>query len=296
MKTSTKTKASKVRVDVNQLITEKFITAIEKGVSPFITPWSTAFGMPRNFSGRCYRGINFFLTLLYCQEFDWEIPVFMTYKQSKELGLQVRKGEKSVKVSFSSLLVPKEFKDNPDACPPEDKQFYRRLYSVFNVSQIEGVDLESFAPNITEFKPIERANHIIESYESGPTITHSGGRAYYSPTEDAVTLPPTPSFHSSTGYYEVLFHELGHSTGHSKRLGREFGKKSTDEYAFEELIAELTSSFLCAESGFLDATFENSANYLGGWLTKFKSDKNYLLKAASKAQQAADHILGRSFK
>ena len=295
MKTASKTKPVKEKPDVNALITDKFIEAIEKGVSPFITPWSTAFGMPRNCSGRCYRGINFFLTLLYCQEFDWDIPVFMTYKQAKENGWQVREGEKSVKVSFSSLYVPKEYKANPSACPRELQRFYRRLYSVFNVSQIEGVDLESFVPSTFEFEPIETANRIVDGYENGPPISHSGGRAYYSPSLGSVTLPAIKNFHASTGYYEVLFHELAHSTGHPDRLAREFGKMGTTEYAFEELVAELTASFLCAESGFLDATFENSASYLASWLEHFKSDNTYLIKAASKAQLAADHILGRSF-
>ncbi|SHJ11807.1 protein of unknown function [Rubritalea squalenifaciens DSM 18772] len=116
-----KTKPKSSRKDINAEITQKFIDTIESGVSPFKVPWSSSYGMPRNFAGRQYRGINFFLTLLHCDEFGWDIPVFMTFKQAKEHGFKIRKGEKSVPVIFSNVRVPKEYRDDPDSCPTEKR-------------------------------------------------------------------------------------------------------------------------------------------------------------------------------
>ena len=296
MTTKSPTKSATKKRDVNAEITQRFIDAIESGVSPFQVPWSSANGMPRNFSGNVYRGINFFLTLLYCFDNNWETPVFMTYKQAKDQGYQVKKGSKSVHVSYSSMTVPQKYKDNPESCPSSERYFFRKLYSVFNVAQIDGIDLEKFKINKEEFQPDEQAQSIVTGYTNSPLVKHEGTRAFFDSRADVVTMPAIDRFHNTAGYYEVLFHELGHSTGHTSRLDRPLGnKKSSDEYAFEELIAELTASFLCAESGILEATFENSASYLEGWLQSFKSDSSYLLKAAAKAQLAADHILGRSF-
>lgn len=290
--TISKSRYTKVYED----ITKRFISAIEAGVSPFKIPWSTEFGLPRNYTGRAYRGINFFLALLSCQEFDWAIPVFMTYKQAKEAGFQVRKGEKSMKISYASASVPEKYKHNPESCPPEERYFYRKLYSVFNVAQIEAIDLAQFQSEQSSYEPHQKAQSIVDGYKGAPPINHGGVRAFYNPRKDEVTVPPTDRFHSTGGYFEVLYHELGHSTAHCSRLDRPIkNKRSSKEYAFEELIAELTSSFLCAEAGLLDTTFENSAAYLEEWLEVFKSDSRFLIKAASKAQKAADHILGRSF-
>lgn len=293
---STKTKSQSRHAKVYVDITKRFVSAIESGVSPFKIPWSTEFGVPRNYADRPYRGINFFLALLSCQELGWDIPVFMTYKQAKEAGYQVRKGEKSMKVTFASMTVPAEYKCDPESCPPEERYFYRKLYSVFNVAQIEDIDFSEFKSEAASFEPHKKAQEIVDGYKGAPPILHGGVRAFYHPKKDEVTLPTADRFHSTGGYFEVLYHELGHSTAHPGRLGRPIeNKRSSKEYAFEELIAELTSSFLCAEAGLLDTTFENSASYLNEWLEAFKSDPRYLIKAASKAQKAADHILGRTF-
>jgi antirestriction protein ArdC len=106
-------------------------------------------------------------------------------------------------------------------------------------------------------------------------------------------MPEQRFFTSDEAYYEVLFHECAHSTGHSFRLSRK-KSESKQDYAFEELVAELTSGFLCAHTGIEDACFERSAAYLADWLECLKNDKKFLLQAASMAQQATDYILGES--
>ena len=113
--------------------------------------------------------------------------------------------------------------------------------------------------------------------------------------------PDSGKHHFSTGCYATLFHELGHSTGHATRLARygtweaqaAFGSET---YSNEELVAEMTAAFLCEETGILPATLENAASYLAGWIRALRGDSRLAVTAASKAQKAADYILGRAYE
>jgi len=69
------------------------------------------------------------------------------------------------------------------------------------------------------------------------------------------------------------------------------------EYAVEELIAEIGGAMLCAEAHIDNTNLtENNAAYLQSWLTTLRKDKTMILKAASSAAKAADLILGRNQK
>jgi antirestriction protein ArdC len=88
------------------------------------------------------------------------------------------------------------------------------------------------------------------------------------------------------------------AVGHPKRLNREsiteaapFGSPT---YAAEELIAEMSAAYLCAEAQISPAVVENQAAYIQGWLARLKSEKPLIVVAAAKAQKTADYILGRS--
>ncbi|QNP54505.1 hypothetical protein H9L05_22370 (plasmid) [Hymenobacter qilianensis] len=124
-------------------------------------------------------------------------------------------------------------------------------------------------------------------------------RAYYSPMMDIVNMPKPETFTTSEGYYQTLFHELTHSTGHKSRLDRAEltageGKQSTS-YAREELIAEMGASFLSAAAGIAtEQTEQNAVAYIQNWLDLLKNDKKLVVQAASKAQRAAEMILGHT--
>lgn len=91
-----------------------------------------------------------------------------------------------------------------------------------------------------------------------------------------------------------MLHELVHSSGHVKRLNRE-GITSTTRrfgdpvYAFEELIAELGSAFLCAHLGVYGEVQHDS--YIDHWLMIFKSDKKALFRASRMAREASEYLL-----
>ena len=86
-------------------------------------------------------------------------------------------------------------------------------------------------------------------------------------------------------------HELGHATGHSSRLNRDQGGSyGTKKYAFEELVAELSSAFSCASLGIVPTV--RHADYIGSWLEVLREDSRAIVRAASQASKAADYLLG----
>jgi antirestriction protein ArdC len=103
--------------------------------------------------------------------------------------------------------------------------------------------------------------------------------------------PARQMYKGADHFYNVAFHELAHWTGHKSRLDRDlknrFGSRS---YAAEELIAELSAAFLCAEFGF-DGDLR-SAGYIGNWIELLKADKRAFFTACSHASKAADYLRG----
>jgi antirestriction protein ArdC len=224
----------------------------------------------------------------------------VTYKQAKELGGHVRKGEESTLVVFWKVLRKKDRESGKDKSFP-----MLRYYRVWNLEQTEGVRIPKDRPMPTDepeagFNPVDNAEAIASGYPDGPPISYDGGdRAYFIPALDEIHLPKRETFVSAAAFYSTLFHEQTHSTGHKSRLNREgisdhgqvFGNH---EYGREELIAEMGAAFLCAEAG-LDPSdhLANSAAYIGSWMRKIREDKRAVVVAAGAAQKAVDHILGR---
>jgi antirestriction protein ArdC len=280
--------------DIYQEVTDRIVTALEAGTAPWQMPWTTRSGRPQNLEGRAYRGINVLLTGLAALENGFSSPFWMTFKQAKERGGSIQKGQKGTLVVFwTTFTVADKETGKPKTIP------MLRHYTVFNLEQTEGVKLpkrvvEFNSGGDVEFSPVESAEAIVASYlVGGPQLHHGGGRAFYRVDSDVITVPEREAFSSGDEYYSTLFHEIGHSTGHPDRLNRKFGGQfGCDDYGREELVAEMTSAFLQAETGIVSA-MDNSAAYLGGWVTSIKEDPKAVVVAAGAAQKAADLILGR---
>jgi antirestriction protein ArdC len=271
---------------VEQIITEKFIEALENGCVPWQKPWKGG-SCPKNIvTKKTYRGINLFLLSL----MPYSSPYWMTFKQAKDKGGQVRKGEKSTLVVFWTMFKREDKKTGDEKTIP-----MLRYYRVFNLEQVDGIDApedESFQP--LDFQPLAEAESMISNYceRESLEIKFEQSRAFYSPSLDYVNMPSKESFISEDYYYSVCFHELAHSTGHSSRLNRlEPASFGSDPYGKEELIAELASAFVCADLG-IDNTFENSAAYLNSWIKTLKGDPKMLISASSKAKKAFDCLKG----
>lgn len=293
----------KSKSDIQQNITNRLISIMEKGELPWSCPWhrdSLDHPMPYNFGTKAgYNGINILLLWAELMEKSYSCNGWLTFKQAKELGGNVIKGEKSTRIIYFQMVERRQQKN------ANDPEFYPMLkqFSVFNLDQIEGIDIERkpFTPlNIEDERALNQFNQRIEQYclNTGLTIKHEGQQAYYSPVLDLIKMPQFERFRSQSDYLATFTHELTHSTGHKKRLDRldadsgSFNVKK-EAYAFEELIAELGSAFLCGEFG-IKGQHEQHASYLQLWLQHLKDDKSFIFKAAAKASKASEFFLEHS--
>lgn len=237
-------------------------------------------------SGVRYTGINTLILAHAMMENGYEENRWMTINQAKAKGLYVQKGSKGVSLSFYKIVKTKD-KDGEDITFPMLKPF-----SVFNIAQFQ--DWNKFEPEsplkteVSDFIDHE----LAESFLALANIQHGGNSAFYQPSTDRIQMPPKSSFACEADYYNVAFHELGHWTGSAKRLKRDFSGRFGDEsYAFEELIAELNSAFLCNTVGFQSKTDEQHAAYLKSWVRILKNDNRAIFTAAKEAQAAHDYII-----
>ncbi|WP_309386205.1 ArdC family protein [Cerasicoccus frondis] len=271
-------------------VTERIIDLLEQGVCPWRRPWQTLNIRPQNFSsGHEYSGVNLFLL----NAMGFQAPLFMTFKQVRDKGGQIIKGSKGFPVVYWGTIRVEDEHAKSEKNRTKEIPFLKH-FTVFNAAQIEGIDFPTpEPPNQTEFQPILAADQIVTQWEDRPEIREDRGRACYNPLIDVVEMPNRSSFISPQEYYSTLFHELGHSTGAKHRLARKFGKRFGDNhYSREELIAEMTSAFLCAECGIDNSVIDNQATYLSGWIKTLKGDSKLVVIAASAAQKAANLILG----
>lgn len=275
--------------DLYTRVTERIVAALEAGTPPWIVPWRACGPvLPSNFStGKTYRGINTLLLMAEAADQGYEHRQWLTLRQANQLGGTVRKGERGTTVVFFKWC---------DAEPEfEDEHSERRVvpllraFTVFNLAQIDGLNLP--AAETPLWQPEELAEDLLLG--SRARLTHGGNRAFYSPLDDAIHLPPQAWFPDASAYYATALHELTHWTGHPARCNRPLGRRhGLDAYAFEELIAEMGAAFLCAHCR-LPARLEH-ASYIDSWLSALRGDKRLIFVAAGKAQSATDFVLRAS--
>lgn len=292
--------------DAAQMVAEKILGLLDKGVSPWHASWNCGMaGMPRNAYGKEYRGVNVILLGLKGRKSPW----WFTFRKAKELGGNVRKGERGTTVVFNKHTQFIERGEDGEAIVGDDgvprlrSFFLARCFTVFNAEQIDGLPdkYKGAAEGAWEndVVPHEAAAGIWALYEDAPKVSHHDCfYPSYSPTRDEITIPEPKRFKSTEEYYATLFHEGCHSTGHKKRLDRDMGGGfGSDKYAFEELVAEIGAQMLCQRCG-IERTLDSGASYCKGWARKLRGEKNVgkaILRAASLAQRAADYILGVKF-
>ena len=279
------------KTDVYQQVTDRIIAELEKGAAPWVKPWDgdpTPLDMPRNAQGKTYNGINVPLLWIAAHHAGYNCPQWMTYKQAAEKGGQVRKGEKGTQIVFFKQLDISE----QDAVTGEESRKrvpMARIYTVFNVEQIDGIEYQ--APPAPVKRQHERDSLVLPiCHALGADVRHGGDQAYFIPSADHIQMPIMENFHSVDGYDATLAHETTHWTGHKSRLDRDFsGRFGDDQYAAEELVAELGAAFICAEFGIVNEELRHGG-YIEHWLRVLHSDKRAIFTASSKARQAVEFM------
>ena len=316
------TKKTYKKISTDETVTKAIIAEIEQRIKDktgfqWIQGWTAKAGtkeagyyfnpVTKNY----YSGVNvFILSILGARFAD---PRYITYKNAKDLGGNVKLGQRGIPIVYVAVLCMEHKKpfnkitnECPQGCDKDSKKFIiNKHYTVFNVEQCENLtklkplEVEEVEELTEEFDPISEAERIVSLYKNAPSVEHDGGDgAYYIPATDEIHLPTKNSFHSNGEYYSTLFHELVHSTLHPSRLNRSFKdtpaqveKFGSAPYAKEELVAELGNSLLCSRAGITD-TYQNSIEYLRGWVAKLNDDMKLFISSARHANKAVKYMTG----
>ena len=284
------------QTDVYRRITNQIIADLEKGVKSWTKPWkggdaNSRITMPRRHSGEQYQGINILSLWASSMKQEFSSATWMTFKQAKEIGGHILKGEKGSLVVYANTMNRSEENDKGEEI--EYQIPYMKGYTVFNVEQIEGLPEDYYdKPEITA-NPVERIERAEKFFsDTGANIHNGGHQAFYTVQHDYVKLPYIEAFTDAENYYATLAHEITHWTRHPDRLDRDLGRKAWGDegYAEEELVAELGASFICADLGIKLEDREDHSAYIASWLEVLKNDKRAIFRAAAHAQRAVNYL------
>jgi len=280
-----------MKKDLYSEVSQRIADQLAAGTVPWVKPWSATAG--RNVAhnavtGRRYSGVNVIMLWLAMNR-GWNVPAFLTFNQAKAAGGSVKKGEHGTKVYFVKKL---DVQDKRKLDPEARRQIMMlREFTVFNIEQCEGLPERITNPAAKAPRNPDIRDATIDDFvaASGIEVRNGGDRAFYTPTHDFVSMPAFEAFRGAAPYYATMFHELGHATGHKSRLDRDFAGRFGDAaYAAEELVAELTAAFLCAEFD-LDGDLRH-ADYIANWIRLLKDDSKAFFTACSKAEAAAGYL------
>jgi antirestriction protein ArdC len=286
-----------MKQDIYERITGKIVADLEQGVRPWMKPWNAEHAAgritrPLRGNGIPYNGINVIMLWSAAMAAGYSAPIWMTFKQAKDLGGHVRKGETGELVVYADRFRKTEIDEASGQELERDIPFMKG-YTVFNVEQVEGLPDHFYTPAAPRLDPVQRSDHADAYFvATGASINHGGNQACYSVTLDRIQMPPFETFRDAESYYATLAHEVTHWTRHPDRLNRDFGRKRWGDqgYAMEELVAELGAAFVSADLDLTPEPREDHAAYIGSWLQVLKNDKRAIFSAAAHAQRAADYL------
>jgi antirestriction protein ArdC len=290
-------RAGRARPSLYQEITDKIIADLESGRLPWVQPWGTvaakaSLAMPTNAATqRRYSGVNVLILWGAVIEHGFAGQSWLTFHQALGLGGSVGRGEHGTTIVYANRFVRDEERrraerdgDEPNAIP------FLKRFTVFNTDQCENLPkaLTTAPAPVPQGLISPEAEALIAA--TGADFRIGGERAFYSPIHDVIQVPRPDSYFEPINWHRTALHELGHWTGHPARLGRDLsGGFGSALYAKEELVAEITSAFVCASLGIVPTV--RHADYIGSWLEVLREDDRAIVRAASAASKAADYLL-----
>lgn len=295
---------------VKQQLAERFIHCLDDKKEEWSKNWKIGNGACNGISNRKYAGLNRFLLTFYSQEEKYEGNRFYTFNQIKEKGyhLENAKGKgipiiypmfnyfkdgaadysdrKLVGVSKKSEMIR-----SGEATESNFKWAYASVKYVFSedlVKEIEKDPQQHIYSNDEKFEFLKgfMKETGVELYQSKINV-----RCYYDINKHRIVLPPDNHFFNKEALLSTLAHEIAHST--SKGLEREVtGEFGSEEYAKEELRAEIASAYIGAELG-IDTSMNENNNvaYIQSWSTAIKDNYKYLEDAVKDADKICNYVI-----
>jgi antirestriction protein ArdC len=292
--------AARARADRTSLyseITDKIIAELESGRVPWVQPWGTTaakapLAMPKNAATkRRYSGVNVLILWGAVVERGFAGQSWLTFRQALSLGGSVRKGEHGTTVVYADRFIPDDERKRAEREEDEPGSIsFLKRFTVFNTDQCENLPdgLITAPPRVSKGLILPEAEALIAA--TGADFRIGGDRAFYSPAHDYVQVPRPDAYFDPINWHRTALHELGHWVGHPSRLARDLtGAFGSALYAKEELVAEMTSAFVCASLGIVRTV--RHADYIGSWLEVMREDDRAIVRAASAASKAADYLL-----
>jgi antirestriction protein ArdC len=283
--------------NIIQSLTQKMVDAMKNDPTGWTKPWQGISGLPHNAqTGNVYSGGNALILMMLSP--DDSDSRWSTYKGWEKLGGQVRKGETGTGILFFSrswfhVDSKKWSSKTPADTTGWEERGVLRAYTVFHASQVDGAPAKPEQPVVSEDIDVEIHRDWFRTMGADWRETPSD-RAFYSPSEDYINTPEDIQFESPEGWFGTVAHEFTHWTGHADRLDRrsERGKNgSRDEYAFEELVAELGATFLSVIRGVETDPRPDHERYIASWLKALDNDPRFIWDAAGKSSKAVNYIL-----
>jgi len=264
---------------------------------PWVQPWGTAaakapLDMPNNAATqRRYSGINVLILWGAVIERGFAGQGWLTFRQPLGLGGNVRRGEHGTTVVYADRFTPDEERRRAerDGDEPYVIPFLKR-FTVFNTDQCENLPEElATAPEpVPQGLILPQAEALIAA--TGADFRIGGDRAFYNVLHDFVQVPRPEAFFEPINFHRTAIHEVSHWAGAAHRLGRDLsGAFGSALYAKEELVAEMSSAFVCASLGIKPTV--RHADYIGSGLDVLRGDDRAIVRAASAASKTADYLL-----
>jgi len=274
----------KARIDINKEITDFTIDGIVNGFSDDGTEWESPWELsgiyPRNaVTGKDYHGLNALIIMIIHGGGE-----FAGYGQWGKIKAQVKKGEKATRIRTPL------FKKN-DTDGKRDKLYGFGSGSIFSSHQVDGYDAP--LPVTHDIPTIPALEEMVARL--GIEIHWGGDKACFVPSQGYVNMPLIEQFKSVLQYAGTAIHEYAHWTGHRSRLDRilDTARYGDEAYAMEEMVAELTSAFVCAELGIHNGFRTDHVKYVKSWIKVLKNDTTAIVEASKQAARAADVLMGR---
>lgn len=289
---------------------ERMLDLMKQGAIPWRRPWNDpnapqkgSINGPWNPStGKAYRGSNTLILRGAQMAHGYEDNRWLTYKQAAAIGAQVKRGEKGQQIAYWDFSKTGKAQEGEQPAVEGEEKGYQGpsvfVATVFNASQIDGMPEPPPPFVMPDMVRNLRVRELLDRHQ--PKLSHDGGnRAFYSIAADSIHLPKRHTFSDDESYQAILLHELSHWTGAKHRLDRDqTGRFGSEDYAKEELVAEISSCFISERLGIALGREheEQHAAYLQSWMKALADDPRTLFRAASQAERIMTYLDIQAFE